>query len=61
MTGSLLADLALHAGVPAGVFNVVQGGALTGRHLAAHKGVAKVSFTGSVATGKKVFSSVRVC
>ena len=54
MTAALLADLALRAGLPEGVLNVVQGGAETGRFLAAHKDMAKVSFTGSVPTGKKV-------
>lgn len=50
-----LAELAIEAGVPAGVFNVVVGrGASTGAALAAHQGIAKVSFTGSTATGKQI-------
>jgi 5-carboxymethyl-2-hydroxymuconic-semialdehyde dehydrogenase len=52
---SLLADIAAAAGVPPGVFNVVQGlGAEAGQALVEHPGVARVSFTGSVATGRRV-------
>jgi phenylacetaldehyde dehydrogenase len=49
-----LAELALEAGIPAGVFNVVTGGRESGAALAAHPGVAKISFTGSTPTGKLV-------
>ena len=42
---------------PAGVVNVVAGGDELGRHLAEHPDVQKISFTGSVATGKKVVAS----
>lgn len=52
---SLLADIAAEAGVPAGVLNVVQGvGIEAGHALVAHRGVDRISFTGSVATGKRV-------
>ncbi|OCL07797.1 betaine aldehyde dehydrogenase [Glonium stellatum] len=51
---SVLAALFAEAGLPPGVFNVVQGGGETGAYLAAHPGIAKVSFTGQVATGRKV-------
>jgi gamma-glutamyl-gamma-aminobutyraldehyde dehydrogenase len=48
-----LAELFLHAGGPAGVFNVVNGiGEVAGRALAMHADVDKVSFTGSTAVGK---------
>ena len=40
--------------VPAGVLNVVSGGNELGATLAQHPGVRKISFTGSVATGKKI-------
>lgn len=50
----ILAEILKEAGVPDGLFNVVQGGAETGTLLCHHPVVAKVSFTGSVATGKKV-------
>ena len=49
-----LAELAKEAGLPDGVLNVINGGGDTGRQLIEHPDVAKVSFTGSVATGKKV-------
>ena len=55
LTASLLADITRDAGLPDGVFNVVQGlGAEAGAPLAAHPEVARVSFTGSVATGRLV-------
>ena len=50
--GELLAEL-----VPAGVANVLAGGDELGRLMTEHPGIAKISFTGSVATGKKVFAS----
>ena len=47
------AELALEAGVPAGVLNVVQGlGAEAGAALVEHEEVDLVSFTGSAATGR---------
>ncbi len=49
-----LAEALSEAGLPAGVFNVVQGFGDTGAHLVSHPDVAKVSLTGSVATGIKV-------
>ncbi|KQN63519.1 aldehyde dehydrogenase family protein [Erwinia sp. E602] len=52
-----LAELALQAGLPAGVLNIVQGGgAVTGSALVAHPLVRKVSFTGSTATGARIMS-----
>ncbi|MFN8644304.1 MAG: aldehyde dehydrogenase family protein [Candidatus Binatia bacterium] len=49
------ARLAVEAGLPPGVFNVVPGyGEVTGAALIDHPGVRKVSFTGSVATGRLV-------
>jgi betaine-aldehyde dehydrogenase len=44
------------AGVPDGVFQVVQGGTDTGRLLVQHPGIAKVSLTGAVETGKAVMA-----
>ncbi len=50
-----LAELALEAGLPEGVLNVVPGrGATVGAALAAHAGVDLLSFTGSTATGRKI-------
>ncbi len=52
LTLSLLGDLALEAGIPPGVVNVVHGiGEEAGAALVAHPGVARVSFTGSTETG----------
>uniref|UniRef100_A0A8C6W8L3 Aldehyde dehydrogenase domain-containing protein n=1 Tax=Nannospalax galili TaxID=1026970 RepID=A0A8C6W8L3_NANGA len=50
----LLAEIYTQAGMPPGLFNVVQGGAATGQFLCQHQDVAKVSFTGSVPTGMKI-------
>lgn len=49
-----LAELAVEAGVPAGVLNVLNGTGEVGAQLIEHPQVAKVSFTGSVPTGLKV-------
>ena len=50
-----LAQLFIEAGGPPGVFNVVNGdGPVTGRALALHMDVAKISFTGSTAVGKLI-------
>ena len=53
----ILAEIYTEAGVPAGVFNVVYGDGQVGAFLASHHGIAKVSFTGQVSTGKKVAGS----
>jgi betaine-aldehyde dehydrogenase len=52
-----LAEVYLEAGVPDGVFNVVLGAAETGSALVSHPEIAKVSFTGSVGTGNRVYES----
>lgn len=50
-----MAELAVAAGLPAGVFNVVPGlGAEAGQALARHMDVAKIAFTGSGPTGRKM-------
>jgi phenylacetaldehyde dehydrogenase len=55
LTTLRLAELALEAGVPAGVLNVVTGfGHTAGAALAAHPGVAKIAFTGSGEVGKLI-------
>ncbi|MCO5063164.1 MAG: betaine-aldehyde dehydrogenase [Rhizobiaceae bacterium] len=51
-----LAELYTEAGLPDGLFNVIQGRGDVGAALAGHDIVAKVSFTGSVPTGKKVLA-----
>lgn len=58
LTALKLAEIFTEAGVPNGVFNVVTGsGASVGQALTDHPYIAKVSFTGGVATGKKVMAS----
>ncbi|EME77384.1 uncharacterized protein MYCFIDRAFT_42436 [Pseudocercospora fijiensis CIRAD86] len=52
-----LAEIYTEAGVPAGVFNVVQGAGDVGAMLTSHPDIQKVSFTGQVSTGMKVASS----
>jgi len=52
-----LAEIFFEAGVPAGVFNVIQGAGEVGAWLAHHPKIAKVSFTGEVGTGKKVMTA----
>jgi gamma-glutamyl-gamma-aminobutyraldehyde dehydrogenase len=55
LSALLLAELFVEAGGPPGVFNVVNGyGADAGAPLALHNDVAKISFTGSTVTGKKM-------
>ena len=55
LTASLFADLTVEAGLPAGVFNVVQGyGKEAGAALVAHPGLSRISFTGSVPTAKSI-------
>ncbi|PAA87345.1 hypothetical protein BOX15_Mlig014399g2 [Macrostomum lignano] len=49
-----LAEIYAEAGLPAGLFSVVQGGPDTGRALVRHPDIAKVSFTGGVAGGQAV-------
>lgn len=55
ITASMLADLALEAGLPAGVLNVVQGlGPEAGAALVAHPGIRRISFTGSPPTARLI-------
>ena len=55
LTTIRIAELALEAGFPAGVFNVVTGyGATAGAALSGHPGVDYVTFTGSPATGTAI-------
>lgn len=55
LTASLFAEVTAEAGLPPGVFNVVQGiGIEAGAALVAHPGVARIAFTGSVPTAKAV-------
>ncbi|CAM5691924.1 Phenylacetaldehyde dehydrogenase OS=Streptomyces albaduncus OX=68172 GN=FHS32_005792 PE=3 SV=1 [Streptomyces griseoloalbus] len=57
LTALHLAQLALEAGLPEGLFQVLPGhGAVTGNALVEHPGVAKIVFTGSTAVGKQVWA-----
>ena len=51
------AELALEAGLPEGVLNVVVGGADAGAALAGHPGVDKITFTGGGATARALMGS----
>ena len=53
-----LAEIYREAGLPEGVFNVLPGiGAETGQYLTEHPDIAKISFTGGIASGKKVMAN----
>ena len=54
LTALRLGDLALEAGFPPGVLNVITGGGETGAALVDHPGVHKISFTGSTAVGREI-------
>ena len=52
-----VAEILIEAGAPAGVYNVVQGYGAVGASLVTDPRVAKVSLTGSVPTGRKVYAA----
>jgi len=52
-----IAEILVQAGAPKGLYNVVQGMGPVGAALATHPDVAKVSLTGSVPTGQKVYAA----
>jgi len=53
-----MAQLAIEAGIPPGIFNIVQGdGRTTGVALCQHRQIGKVTFTGSTATGAQIMSA----
>jgi betaine-aldehyde dehydrogenase len=55
LTAIRLGELALEAGIPAGILNVVTGpGGTAGASIAAHPGIGKVAFTGETATGQEI-------
>jgi aldehyde dehydrogenase (NAD+) len=58
-TSLKLAELALEAGLPAGVLNVIPGGPDGGRALVSHPGVDKIHFTGSGPTAKAILGAAR--
>ena len=55
LTAIRLGELALEAGIPAGVLNVVPGpGGEVGEAIATHPGIDKVAFTGETGTGRRI-------
>ena len=50
-------ELAIEAGLPSSVLNIVTGGAATGEAIVQHPGVDKIAFTGSTAVGKEIMRS----
>ena len=55
LSAARLGELALEAGIPAGVLNIVHGtGRATGEPLCSHRDVRAISFTGSTATGQRI-------
>lgn len=57
LTAIRLAELALQAGIPEGVFQVVPGkGSVVGERFVTHPAVRKVVFTGSTGVGKKIMA-----
>jgi 5-carboxymethyl-2-hydroxymuconic-semialdehyde dehydrogenase len=55
LTAARLGELALEAGIPAGVLNIVHGmGRDAGEPLVRHRDVRAISFTGSTATGNRI-------
>ncbi|NDV52575.1 MULTISPECIES: betaine-aldehyde dehydrogenase [unclassified Salipiger] len=57
LTALKLAEILIEAGAPAGIFNVVQGYGAVGASLITDPRVDKVSLTGSVPTGRKVYAA----
>ncbi|MDK1491731.1 aldehyde dehydrogenase family protein [Sinorhizobium sp. 7-81] len=54
-----LAELAIRAGLPAGLINIVLGdGAVTGNAITGHPDIAKVSFTGSTGAGSAIMANI---
>ena len=54
LTALRLGELALEAGIPRGVLNVLTGDGETGAALVEHPGVDKIAFTGSTAVGRQI-------
>jgi aldehyde dehydrogenase (NAD+) len=54
LTTLRMGELAIEAGVPAGVLNIVTGGPEVGKAIVQHPGIDKIAFTGSTAVGKEI-------
>lgn len=57
VTAGILAEILAESGIPAGVINIVTGGASEGKHLVSHPKVSKVAFTGSTAVGAEILKN----
>ncbi|MFA6238761.1 MAG: aldehyde dehydrogenase family protein [Bacteriovorax sp.] len=57
-SASILAEIIRDAGVPAGVVNIITGGADVGKALLTHPEIKKVAFTGSTQTGKEILKTI---
>ncbi len=56
-TGQILGEIAVEAGLPPGVFNVVQGGVDVASALVAHDDIDGILFTGSFAVGRRILEA----
>ena len=54
LTTLRMGELAVEAGFPAGVINIVTGGPEVGKAIVAHPGIDKIAFTGSTVVGKEI-------
>jgi aldehyde dehydrogenase (NAD+) len=54
LTTLRVGELAIEAGFPAGVINIVTGGPEVGKAIVAHRGIDKIAFTGSTVVGKEI-------
>src|SRR5437016_9179033 len=54
LTALRFGELALEAGIPAGVLNIVTGGPETGKAIVSHPAIDKIAFTGSTSVGKEI-------
>jgi aldehyde dehydrogenase (NAD+) len=57
LTALRFGELAIEAGVPAGVINIVTGAGEVGRAMVQHPGIDKIAFTGSTEVGKEIMRS----
>ena len=54
LTALRFGDLAIEAGIPAGVINILTGGPEVGKAIVRHPGIDKIAFTGSTSVGKEI-------
>jgi len=54
LTTLRMGELAIEAGIPAGVLNVVTGGPEAGKAMVRHPGIDKITFTGSTSVGREI-------